>query len=73
MKETVSLRYGNADIVITKGEYITEFFNYSVYEQLRDDPDLAPYIDVIAPRLVSQVITFSTTTNQTESFVTIIF
>ena len=73
MKETVSLRYGNADITIQKGEFIPEFFNYSVYETLASDPILAPYIDGIAPRITSQVsITSFFTTQQTEPFVTII-
>ncbi len=73
MQETVSLRYGNADIVIQKGEYISEFFNYSVYEQLRDDPVLAPHIDAISPRINSFIVATSIfTTKQIESFVTII-
>jgi len=72
MQETVNLRYGNADIVINKGVYQPEFFNYSLFEQLRDDSDLAPYIDGIAPRITSQVFISSLTTSQTESFVTII-
>ena len=73
MQETVSLRYGNADISIQKGEYIAEFFNYSVYEQLRDDSALAPHIDAISPRINSFVVaTSGVTTKQIESFVTII-
>ena len=73
MQETVSLRYGNADIVIQKGEYISEFFNYTVYESLRDDPILSPLIDGIAPRITSQVIVTSLfTTKQTEPFATLI-
>lgn len=73
MKETVSLRYGNADIVIQKGEYQTEFFNYSVYQNLKLDWELFPYIDGIAPRITSQVsISSILTTKQTEPFVTAI-
>ncbi|NHJ39497.1 MAG: FtsX-like permease family protein [Asgard group archaeon] len=69
MKETVSLRYGNADITIQNGEYTPEFFNYSVYQTLATDPALTPYIDGIAPRITSQVsITSIVTTKQTEPF-----
>jgi len=72
MQETVSLRYGDADIVIQKGEYIPEFFEYSVYQQLKLDWELFSYIDGIAPRITSQVIAISAATEQTEPFVTII-
>ncbi|HUU79362.1 MAG TPA: FtsX-like permease family protein [candidate division Zixibacteria bacterium] len=73
MQETVSLRYGNADIVIQKGEYSAEFFNFTVYEALKNDPILAPHIDGIAPRITSRVsITSIFTTKQTEPFVTLI-
>ncbi|NHJ85667.1 MAG: ABC transporter permease [Asgard group archaeon] len=71
MKDTVNQRFGNADIDIQKGEFLTEFFNYSIYEQLRDDPLLAPYIDGISPRISSEVfVTSFTTTKQIEIFVT---
>ncbi|NHJ48738.1 MAG: ABC transporter permease, partial [Asgard group archaeon] len=73
MKVTVSLRYGNADITIQNGEYVPEFFNYSVYETLVVDANLSNYIDGIAPRITSQVsITSVFTTKQTEPFVTVI-
>jgi len=73
MKETVSLRYGNADIIVQKGEYQTEFFNYSVYQKLKLDWELYAHIDGIAPRLTSQVsISSFLTTKQTEPFVTAI-
>ncbi len=73
MQETVSLRYGNADITIQKGEFTPDFFNYSVYEQLRNDPVLAPHIDAISPRINSQISATSIfTTKQTEPFVTVI-
>ncbi len=72
MKETVSLRYGDADIVIQKGEYIPEYFDYTVYQQLQLDWELIPHIDGIAPRITTQVIAISTATEQTEPFVTII-
>jgi ABC-type antimicrobial peptide transport system permease subunit len=73
MKDTVNLRYGNADIIIQRGEYTTTFFNNSVYEQLRDDPLLAPHIDGIAPRITSQVsVTSFSSTKQTEPIVTVI-
>jgi putative ABC transport system permease protein len=73
MQETVSLRYGNADITIKKGEYQPEFFNYSVYQTLANDTELAPYLDGIAPRITSQVsITSIFTTKQTEPFATVI-
>ena len=62
MQETVSLRYGDADIVIQKGEYIPEFFEYSVYEQLKLDWELYPYWDAMAPRITSQVIAISSET-----------
>jgi len=72
MQETVSLRYGDADIVIQKGEYIPEYFDYTVYQQLKLDWELIPHIDGIAPRVTSQVIAISAATEQTEPFVTII-
>lgn len=73
MQETVSQRYGNADIVIQKGEFQSVFFNYSIYENLKNDPLLTPYIDGIAPRITSQVsITSFTTTKQTEPIVTVV-
>ena len=72
MQETVSLRYGDADIVMQKGEYIPEFFDYTIYQQLKLDWELFPYIDGIAPRITSQVIAISAATEQTEPFVTII-
>lgn len=72
MKETVNLRYGNGDIIISKGAFQPEFFNYSIFEQLKNDSDLKPYIDGISPRITSQVFISSLTTKQTESFVTII-
>jgi len=72
MKETVNLRYGNGDIIISKGAFQPEFFNYSLYEYLENDTELKPYIDGIAPRITSQVFISSLTTKQTESFVTII-
>ncbi|MHA1367081.1 MAG: FtsX-like permease family protein, partial [Candidatus Heimdallarchaeota archaeon] len=72
MQETVNLRYGNGDIIISKGVYQPEFFNYSLFENLENDTDLKPYIDGIAPRITSQVFISSLTTKQTESFVTII-
>ncbi|MHA1187493.1 MAG: ABC transporter permease, partial [Candidatus Heimdallarchaeota archaeon] len=72
MQETVNLRYGNGDIIISKGVYQPEFFNYSLFENLENDADLKPYIDGIAPRITSQVFISSLTTKQTESFVTII-
>ncbi|NHJ32783.1 MAG: FtsX-like permease family protein [Asgard group archaeon] len=72
MQETVSLRYGDADIVMQKGEYIPEYFDYTVYQQLKLDWELIPVIDGIAPRITTQVIAFSLETEQTEPFVTII-
>jgi len=73
MQETVSLRYGDADIVIQKGEYVPEFFNYTVYQELRTDWELYQYIDGIAPRISTEVsITSLFTTGQTEPFVTVI-
>ncbi|HUT80920.1 MAG TPA: FtsX-like permease family protein [Candidatus Bathyarchaeia archaeon] len=71
MKETVSLRYGDADIVVQKGEYVPEFFNYSIFQQLRVDWELYQYIDGIAPRITTDVIITSIfTTKQTEPLVT---
>ncbi len=72
MQETVSLRYGNADIAIQKGEYQLEFFNYSVYENLKNDPTISQYIDGIAPRITSSIGVISTITDQTEPIVTIL-
>ncbi|MBN1329023.1 MAG: FtsX-like permease family protein [Candidatus Heimdallarchaeota archaeon] len=71
MKETVSLRYGDVDIVVQKGEYVPEFFNYSIFQQLRVDWELYQYIDGIAPRITTDVIITSVfTTKQTEPLVT---
>jgi len=72
MQETVSLRYGNADIAIQKGEYQLEFFNYSVYENLKNDPTISQNIDGIAPRITSSIGVISTITDQTEPIVTIL-
>lgn len=72
MQETVSLRYGNADIAIQKGEFQLEFFNYSVYENLKNDPTIGQYIDGIAPRITNLVGAISLVTDQTEPIVTIL-
>ncbi|MEA2070940.1 MAG: FtsX-like permease family protein [Asgard group archaeon] len=73
MEQTVSLRYGNADINIQKGEYQTAFFNYSIYEILKNDPILNDSIDGIAPRINANVaLTSFTTTKNIEPLVTII-
>jgi putative ABC transport system permease protein len=73
MYDTVSLRYGNADIVIDKGEYQSQFFTQNLYEVLATDPLLAPHIDGIAPRINSQISLSSLfTTKQTEPLVTVI-
>ena len=72
MQETVSLRYGNADIAIQKGEYQLEFFDYSVYENFKNDPTIGQYIDGIAPRITNLVGAISTVTDQTEPIVTIL-
>ncbi|MBD3191500.1 MAG: FtsX-like permease family protein [Candidatus Heimdallarchaeota archaeon] len=67
---TTEQRYGDVDIVIEK--YQNSFYNYSVYEKLRDDPLVAQKIDGIAPRIISYVSLYSFASNQIESYITLI-